>query len=56
MPTRTMRSPARRSDALSGEPVEIDGMEVIEDKRVTLFPVTLLELPGSTPEDSKRRG
>ena len=34
-----------RARALSDAPVEIDGMDVLFDKRVTLFPVTLVETP-----------
>jgi hypothetical protein len=39
----------QKAIAFGDEPVEIDGMEVLFDKRVTLFPVTLLELPGAKP-------
>jgi hypothetical protein len=35
----------RASHAMSETPVEIDGMDVLFDKRVTLFPVTLVERP-----------
>lgn len=49
MKHRTTRFPAarRRPNAmsLSTSAVEIDGMEVIADERVTLFPVTLIEIP-----------
>jgi hypothetical protein len=34
-----------RAMSLSTSAVEIDGMEVIADERVTLFPVTLIEIP-----------
>ena len=38
------------SRTLEDEPLEIDGMNVLFDKRVTLFPVTLVEMPVSKPE------
>lgn len=40
MSRRTGRSHDR---AMSDVPMEIDGMRVVIDKRVTLFPVTLVE-------------
>ena len=48
MATRSHRHTGRlrpRARALSDAPVEIDGMDVLFDKRVTLFPVTLVEKP-----------
>jgi hypothetical protein len=48
--------PRRHQAAAFGdEPVEIDGMQVLFDKPVTLFPVTLLELPGATPPAAPAR-
>ena len=46
MATRSHRHTGRlRARAFSDAPVEIDGMDVLFDKRVTLFPVTLVEKP-----------
>ena len=49
MKHRTTRFPVARrrpsAMSMSTSAVEIDGMEVIADERVTLFPVTLVEIP-----------
>lgn len=56
MKHRTTRFPMRRPRALSmsAPAVEIDGMEVIADERVTLFPVTLIEIPPRRAEPDTR--
>jgi hypothetical protein len=38
------------------QPIEIDGMEVIADERVTLFPVTLVEVPPASHEKPAHGG
>jgi len=51
---RERKFPVGLGRALSEAPVEIDGMRVLFDKRVSLFPVTLVETPKATA--SSRRG
>jgi hypothetical protein len=51
------RFPSRPGDlalTLSDEPVLIDGMKVLFDTKVTLYPVTLK--PGSDTENGRRAG
>jgi hypothetical protein len=51
------RFPSRPGDlalTLSDEPVLIDGMKVLFDTKVTLYPVTLK--PGSDSDDVRRSG
>jgi len=40
-----------RGRSLDDAPVEIDGMHVLFDKRVALFPVTLVEPPAKAPAE-----
>jgi hypothetical protein len=56
------RFPSRPGDlalTLSDEPVLIDGMKVLFDTKVTLYPVTLKPGPDAEPDgraDRERRG
>jgi len=43
----------RAALAMTDTPAEIDGMRVLFDRRVTLFPVTLVE--GTAPAAARRR-
>jgi hypothetical protein len=60
MKNRTTNRPVwRRVTGMSSSearPVEIDGMEVIADERVTLFPVSLVEVPAAPPESTDDGG